>query len=360
MFRRPRRAALAVVAVTGMVASTAVASALPPLPPLPHVFGPGQAKAPPRPSRPPVPKCTQLTGEAGPSRTEPVFPCDFADPSMLKTGRTWYAYATATGWEPNGRSMPILRSTDFRHWRSAGDAISSTPGWARDDIWAPSVIATRHGYIMYFSARRQRGLVHCLVAARSPRPTGPFRVGGPLSCGDRNGRGYIDASPVRDRRGRIFLFFSVDSPYHSISVLPLSRDGTHLAGRRHELFRASHRWQRGLDSNTVEGPTPVWHGGRLFLFYSAGSWVSDYRMGYATARSPLGPFRDYGHNPVLRPGPSLIGPGGGSIVAGPHGSTWLAFHAWTREPGYANGGQRTLRLAPMRWRGDRARVDLGP
>jgi beta-xylosidase len=255
--------------------------------------------------------------------------------------------------------MPILRSTDFRHWRSAGDAISATPSWARDDIWAPSVIATHRGYIMYFSARRRRGLVHCLVAATSHGPTGPFRVAGSLACGDRNGRGYIDAAPVRDRRGRIFLFFSVDRPHHSISVLPLARDGTHLAGRRRELFRVSRAWQRGLDSSTVEGPTPVWHGDRLFLFYSTGSWASDYRMGYATARSPLGPFRDYGHNPVLRPGRGLVGPGGGSIVAGPRGSTWLAFHAWTGSPGYTRQGQRTLHMAPVRWRGARASIDLG-
>ncbi|MGI8580403.1 MAG: glycoside hydrolase family 43 protein [Solirubrobacteraceae bacterium] len=342
-----------------MVASAAAAAVLPPLPPLPHLFGPGEA-APPRPSRPPVPKCTALTGERGRDRVQSVFPCDFPDPSVLKVGKTWYAYSTATGWEHQGRSMPILRSTDFRHWRSAGDAIGATPRWVRDDVWAPTVIATRHGYILYFSARRARGNVHCLVAATSRRPAGPFRVRAPLSCGDRSARGYIDPAPVRDRRGRIFLYFSVDGPHHSISVLPLSRDGVHLAGRRHELFRVSHRWQRGLDSSTVEGPSPVWHHGRLFLFYSTGSWVSDYRMGYATARSPLGPFRDYGRNPILRPGRSLIGPGGGTIFTGPHGSTWLAFHAWTGAAGYTRGGQRTLRMAPVRWSGDRARVDLGP
>jgi hypothetical protein len=82
-------------------------------------------------------------------------------------------------------------------------------------------------------------------------------------------------------------------------------------------------------------------------------------MGYATASSPLGPFRDYGRNPILRPGGGLVGPGGGSLVTGPHGGTWLAFHAWTGSAGYEHHGQRTLRLAPVRWRAGRASVSLG-
>lgn len=353
--------ALALTVIGSAGAPAPATAALPALPPLPvGLFAPpGRPVPPPRPSRPHVPRCTQTaTNRAARGFAEPVFPCDFADPSVIRVGRSWYAYATTTGWERGRRAMPILRSTDLRHWRHVGDALAAPPRWASRDVWAPTVLATRHGYLLYFSATRRRGRVHCLAVATARRPTGPFRAPRALSCGDRKGRGYIDAAPLRGPGGRLYLYFSVDGPAHSVSVLPLSRDGVHVAGRRRELFGVSRRWQRGLDSSTVEGPSPVWRNGRCYLFYSTGYWGSDYRMGYAVARSPLGPFRDFRSNPILRPARSLVAPGGGTVFPGPHGSTWLAFHAWSGRAGYGNHGQRTMRVAPLRWHGDRVSVPL--
>ena len=80
-------------------------------------------------------------------------------------------------------------------------------------------------------------------------------------------------------------------------------------------------------------------------------------MGYAVASHPLSPYRDSGASPILAGTPSLVGPGGGSLFAG-RGRTWLAFHAWAGPPAYANGGMRSLRVAPLSWRGGRPRVLL--
>jgi hypothetical protein len=225
-------------------------------------------------------------------------------------------------------------------------------------MWAPAPLAVRRGYVLYFTALRRHGRVHCLVAATARRAVGPFRVRRTLSCGDRQGRGYIDPAPVRDPRGRIHLYFSVDGPVHDISVFRLSRDGLHLGGRRHVVVRANRGWHRNLVTPTVEGPSVVRRGRRYYLFYSAGAWESDYRMGYAVGTSPTGPFRDQPSSPILRPGGSLVAPGGGTVFTGPGGRPWLAYHAWTGALGYRRGGQRTLRMAPLRWRGDRVTVTL--
>ena len=75
-------------------------------------------------------------------------------------------------------------------------------------------------------------------------------------------------------------------------------------------------------------------------------------MGYATASSPLGPFTKYAHNPILRGNAHVNGPGGGSVVRGPHGGWWLAYHAWSGGPVHLSGDGRNLRIDPLTWKGN--------
>jgi beta-xylosidase len=268
---------------------------------------------------------------------------------VLRAGRSYYAYGTSTGWERPGRTFPILRSRDLRRWRPAGDALGREPAWSDGHLWAPSVLAARGRYFMYYSARRRGDEVHCLGVATAKRPTGPFRDRGVIACGDRGASGYIDPAPLLFR-GKAYLFFSVDDPGHSISALRLGPSLLRARGPRRTLFGVGRPWQRGLVSETVEAPWPVRRGRRFYLFYSAGCWCSDYRMGFAVARRPLGPYRDSRANPVLRGDAGLVAPGGGSVVTGRRGRSWLVFHAWTGLPDYEKGGSRTLRVAPVSWR----------
>lgn len=332
---------------------TARATALPLLPiKLPALLGgPGPvAKTPPvRPDRPPEScKPAPLSGAAPAGR--PAFACDFPDPMILRVGRAYYAYGTAAGWQRPGRTFPILRSTDLRRWRPAGAAMASEPSWSAGHLWAPSVLAARGRYFMYYSARRRGDKRHCLAVATAKHPAGPFRDRGPITCGDRQASGYIDPAPLV-HRGRAYIFFSTDNPGHSISVLRLDRSLLRARGARRTLLGVDKAWQRAPAFETVEGPWPVRRGKRFYLFYSAGCWCSDYRMGYAVARRPLGPYRDSGVNPVLRGDPGLVAPGGGSLITSRSGRSWLAFHAWTGPPDYDQGGARTLRVSPVSWRG---------
>jgi len=354
-------AALAAVALIGASAEAAGPALAPPgltlnLPgPLGGLIGRDHA-APPRPSRSPPSRCRGVTSSGRVPYAGAVFPCDFPDPMVLKVGRVWYAYATGTGWQPRGHVFPVLRSRDMRHWTRVSDGMLGIPGWAYRDVWAPSVVRARGRYFMYYSGLRRTDNVHCVAVASSRSPVGPFHTENVIGCHDRQGEGYIDAAPLIDR-GRAYLYFSVDWP-HTLSVLRLRRDLVHAEGPRKALLGPTRRWQKGLDDPTVEAPAPVRHGRLYYLFYSAGSWLTDYRMGYAVARSPTGPFRDYGRNPFLSRRP-LVGPGGGAVVAGPGHTQWLAFHAWTGGPGYGSRhGERTLRMAPLRWGRHGVSVDV--
>lgn len=288
--------------------------------------------------------------------TNPVFNQDFPDPMVLKVGHDYYAYGTTSlDWEPLAHEFPILHSTDLVHWRYVADAFTTLPQpvWGYDDWWAPSVLAYHGIYYLYYGGKDLQGQRHCIAVATARRPTGPFRHRAVISCGDSSSSGYIDPAPFMDRDGRAYLYFSVDTPHHSISVLPLRHDLLGASGPRVELFGVTQRWETGPFFSTVEGPWLIKHGRLYYLFYSGNDIVRDYGMGYATATSPLGPFHKSSRNPILRGTADVHGPGGGSVFTGPHGGLWLAYHAWTGGPGYGPGlgGRRTLRIDRLIWQG---------
>ncbi|MDQ2829748.1 MAG: family 43 glycosylhydrolase, partial [Chloroflexota bacterium] len=120
----------------------------------------------------------------------PVFARDFPDPSVLKVGADYYAYATTTGWESYDHLFPILRSRDLAHWSYIADAMTSSPAWGVGDWWAPDVIAVKGTYYMFYSGQDST-LVntdpslhrHCIAVATAARPTGPFKHRAIIGCG---------------------------------------------------------------------------------------------------------------------------------------------------------------------------------
>lgn len=282
----------------------------------------------------------------------PVFDRPFPDPQVLRVGSDYYAYGTTLPWEPQDHLFPILHSRDLVHWTYVGDAFTSSPNWGLGDWWAPDVIE-RHGtFYLYYVGKGVKAGVHCVAVATAHKPTGPFTPRTIIGCGDTKGQGYIDPAPLVDTNGKAYLYVSVDAPYHNISIIPLKNDLVHAAGPRKELFGLSQSWEFGPSFSTVEGPFPLKHGRLYYLFYSGNDWQHDYAMGYATSSSPMGPFKKYRHNPILRGNARVIGPGGGSVVQGPDGGWWLVYHAWPPGANMATGDQRTMRIDPLRWTGN--------
>jgi len=295
-------------------------------------------------------------GSAAGQYHNPVYTRDFPDPSVLRVGDDYYAYATTTSWESYNHFFPILHSRDLVHWLYVADALIASPGWATGDWWAPSVVARRGVYYLYYGGKSLQDGVHCVAVATALRPTGPFVPRAVIGCGDHTGQGYIDPAPLIDTNGRAYLYISVDAPRHNISVLPLTADLMHAAGPRISLFGVNQPWENGTNFTTVEGPFVVKHDGVYDLLYSGNDWQHDYAEGYAASASPLGPFVKDRDNPILRGRANVTGPGGGSLVQGPHGGWWLLYHGWSGGPGYDAGGVRTLRLDPVTWRGGKMRV----
>jgi beta-xylosidase len=85
------------------------------------------------------------------------------------------------------------------------------------------------------------------------------------------------------------------------------------------------RWEEGSTTweRTVDGRTTY------YLTYSANNFAtSEYGVGYATASSPLGPWKKYAGNPILGQNAAMgmYSTGHGSIVASPDGSQLYYVH----------------------------------
>lgn len=284
-----------------------------------------------------------------------VLPGDFPDPFLLAQGSRVIAYAT----NARGRNVPLAVTRDMRRWRRLpGDALPKLPPWARPGFtWAPEVLALNGRYLLYFTARERGTDGQCIGVASAARPTGPFAndAAMPLVC-QRDQGGTIDASPFRDRDGRLFLYFKNDGNRIGVPsrlyVAPLTADGTQLAAPPVALIANDRPWQGAV----VEAPTMVRHGG-YWLFFSGGDYgwpqgraASPYAIGVARCAGPIGPCSP-APEPVLasRRAPCLSGPGHQAVLRW-RGGDYLAYHAWDTGRGCTRGRPvRRLHLARLRW-----------
>lgn len=304
-----------------------------------------------------------------PTYTNPVWPGHMADPFVLKWDGEYYAYGTSEG--DRERIFTILHSADFAYWQDIGGALEPLPG-ERHAYWAPEVAVRDGKFFLYYSAADGAGDdTHRLRVAVADNPAGPFRDTGRLLLPDE---GFsIDAHPFCDPRdGRWYLFFAKDffdaRVGTALAVVPLGEDMVSAAGPVTTVLRPSADWQissRNRDLygqtwaewHTVEGEFVLFHENRYFLLYSGGGWETpEYGVGYAVADSVLGPYREPESGPaVLRGVPGhVLGPGHNSVVPGPDGQPFVAYHAWDLA-----WTARRMCLDPLRWTPDGPRCD-GP
>lgn len=282
-----------------------------------------------------------------------VHAADTPDPHVLRSGDTFWCFATASG----GAEVQVLSSTDLRAWRHQGDALGAMPAWAAPGrTWSPAVLQRGATFVLYVAVR-QRGPRHQAIAVlTADHPAGPYvdALGVPLVYQSTRG-GSIDPDPFVDVDGVAWLTWKSDENAvgrrASLWVRRLRPDGLGFRGRARRILRHEQQWERPL----VEAPSLTWVRGRYHLLYSGGAWESaGYGVGHAVASRVTGPYA------VSDPdGPwlaGLDGPGGQSVVSGPDGRLYLARHAWLGPVGYAQGGVRALHVDPLDLSGDSPRL----
>lgn len=273
---------------------------------------------------------------------EPAFRGYFADPFVLRTGRTYVAYGGSGRAATGPRVFETLSSTDLVSWESIGLALQCVDPALGSDYWAPEVIDLDGAYWMYYSVGHGIDGHHVRVA-RSESPQGPF-IDQNVNLTPRESFA-IDPHPFLDRDGCLYLYFARD-------VLDAPRPGTHLAvmemgspvescGDVVPVLAPNADWQLyerarvihggRYDWHTLEGPSVVHRANTYWMTYSGGAWTGDdYAVSWAVADHPLGPWTHApaGSVPLLSTSDDFRGPGHNSLTTSPQGLDVIAFHSW--------------------------------
>lgn len=241
----------------------------------------------------------------------------FADPSVIKVGNTYYAYATNN----QAYTVPIATSPDFGNWTVLKkDALPKVGAWAEkgvnQSVWAPDVIqAADDLFVMYYTAVVANSTTkkRCIGAAISISPKGPFEPGEKAVVCPTVG-GVIDPCGFIDRNGSHYMVHKYVTSETSVKVLlqPMSRDGLTKVGAATTLIEAT-----AAESWNTEAPSLVYAGGSYVLFFSTGFWeATTYTVSVATAPSIAGPYAKHSA-PLLATGSieeDLVAPGGADVL----------------------------------------------
>jgi xylan 1,4-beta-xylosidase len=225
-----------------------------------------------------------------------ALPGDFPDPTIARINGTYWASATSAEW---GGVFPLFRSDDLVNWEPAGSVFpQGLPAWASSNAWAPEIFEENGRTYIYYTARRQGGVLSVAVAS-ADRPEGPYTDHGPL-VGQR--AGSIDGCPVHDEQGRLWLVWKEDgnSCFRPTPIWAqrLNAERTGLVGKKVELFRNDAAWEGSL----VEGSAFIRHGEYLYMFYAGNACCGKhctYATGVARAKTLLGPWEKCPLNPIL-------------------------------------------------------------
>lgn len=254
-----------------------------------------------------------------------------ADPTVIRYRGKYYLYPTL-----DGKGYDVFVSDDLVRWERKGKCYTD----ARGGAWAPDVFHHARGdgkFYLYYTVDKPGGGKLIGVAVAND-PLGPFADKGTLIDN------AIDAHLFQDEDGAMYLYFVDVAPgLNRVFVQPMEGPLT-KKGERTLLIRPTEDWERHRAA-IAEGPWMLKRKGVYYLMYSgSGADGPDYAVGYATAKSPTGPFTKYAGNPIASRGNGVFGPGHHCVVAGPDGRLWMVYHQQNSErPGW----KRFLAIDPL-------------
>lgn len=266
-----------------------------------------------------------------------VLPGTNPDPSVVKVGDTYWASATSSNWLP---AFPLLYSNDLVNWKQKGYIFNKLPDWADYYFWAPEITYDKGKVYVYYTAHKKNGGL-CVGVASADKPEGPYRDHGPLVCEEL---GSIDAFPIRDRNGKLYLVWKEDANSAGeptpIWACEMNEERTALIGQKKELFRNDAPWEQSL----VEGVSIIRHDDYFYALYAAagccGSGCS-YVSGVARAKNLLGPWEKYPKNPILIDSENWICKGHGTAIEKDN-KYYFLYHAYDRKTSAFTGRQGLL------------------
>ena len=255
----------------------------------------------------------------------PVIAGDFADPSVIRVGNTYYAAGTSSEWGP---AFPIYTSTDLVNWQYVGPVFAKLPDWIDGSYWAPELFHRNGLFYVYYTARRKSDGHSYIGVATTRNLKQGFTDHGLLLEWTSEA---IDAFVMEDK-GKLFITwkaYGLDKG-KAIELLgaELSPDGLHVTGSAFTLLRAdTANWEGG----GAEGQALFKRGRYYYMTYSGNACCGtgcNYQVGLARAESLRGPWEKFTGNPVLTSHDAWKCPGHGTVVTTPDNRYFYLHHAY--------------------------------
>ncbi len=246
----------------------------------------------------------------------------FADPFILYEDGTYYLYGTGSA-----DGIPVVVSKDMKAWswpdgRNWYLALHKDNSYGDHYFWAPEVYKVGAKYIMYYSAQEH------ICMAEADNPLGPFRQIEQKPMREHNG---IDNHLFIDKDGKPYLFWVNFNKGNQVWVAELEDDcRTIIPGTERFCIGMDQEWER-IWPSVNEGPFVLRHKGLYYMTYSANSYeCPDYAIGYAVAKSPMGPWEKYEGNPIMLRTGGLEGVGHHAFFKDAKGRQRIVFHSHNR------------------------------
>ncbi|MDR0892270.1 MAG: glycoside hydrolase family 43 protein [Mediterranea sp.] len=242
--------------------------------------------------------------------SNPVFPGWYADPEAAVFDHEYWIYPTYSAPYDQQTFMDAFSSKDLVTWTKHPHVLSNANvAWAKRAMWAPSVVQAHGKYYFFFAANDVHpGELGGIGVAVADRPDGPFKdaLGKPLIGEVVNGAQPIDQFVFRDDDGQYYMYYG---GWGHCNMVRLAPDLLSLVP-----FADGTLYKEITPKGYVEGPFMLKRNGKYYFMWSEGGWTGpDYRVAYAIADSPFGPFERIGT--ILQQDPKIAtGAGHHSII----------------------------------------------
>lgn len=283
-------------------------------------------------------KAPEAAQQASSSQLQDI---QLADPAIFFHQGTYYLYGTG-GDKTTSQGFVVYTSRDLKSWEGPkgaknGYALAIGDAFGEKGFWAPQVFHHNNKFYMAYTANEN------IAIAQSYSPLGPFtqqekkalaapvRQIDPYIFLDEDSKKYLYHVRVANGGNRLFVAEIADD-FSAIKTETLR-----------QVLEANQTWENTENAkwSVTEGPTVVKHKGLYYFVYSANDFRNpNYAVGYAVAKSPMGPFVKAAESPILsRRNIGFNGTGHGDFVIGKGKDLTYVFH--THQSATAVGPRKT-------------------
>ena len=327
----------------------------------------------------------------GKSTAEPLRVSEISNPLPIKFGDPFLLHSSDGKYYMYGTSLEdgfeAFVSSDLMQWEPCGQVYKGgSPGqWNVDCFWAPEVYERNGKFYMFYSANSRNNPTDeeenfKIGVAVADSASGPFMdlydhpiynpeypiIDANVYFDDENGKAYLYYSrccykhPVESeiaaRAAAAGDFDAIEESWvYGVELKPdfsgvigepvlLLAPPTKLGDRQAE-WESRSVTHKEVGRRWTEGSFLFKDNDTYYIMYSANSYQGAYyAVGYATSKSPLGPFVKADNNPVLQEnvskGGTVMGTGHNMVLTMPDGERYCVYHARLS----SNPGERVVMI----------------